>query len=113
MTHQRPTCSICWWGPGVGNVDMNDVQNNVKTKFWWAWSMWAGVPGLVMGSCILEIDRIVIRVVQYQFDVNRCRNEEVNVQCSIGKSVGGDTRGLDHQTGLNFHDAEIAQGVDH
>jgi len=30
--------------------------------------------GLVMGSCIVEIDRTVIREVQYQFEVNRCRN---------------------------------------
>jgi len=33
-----------------------------------------------MGPCIVEIDRIVIREVQYQFEVNRCRNEEVNVK---------------------------------
>ncbi|KAH3871358.1 hypothetical protein DPMN_034557 [Dreissena polymorpha] len=32
---------------------------------------------LVMGPCIVEIDRIVIREVQYQLEVNRCRNEEV------------------------------------
>ncbi|KAH3795251.1 hypothetical protein DPMN_148799 [Dreissena polymorpha] len=58
-----------------------------------AWSMWAGrprvdrvvirdihAPGLVMGPCIVEIDRFVIRDVQYQFTVNRCRNEEVYVK---------------------------------
>ena len=28
-----------------------------------------GAPGLVMGPCIVEIDRIVIREVQYQFEV--------------------------------------------
>ncbi len=28
-----------------------------------------------MGPCIVEIGRIVIRYVQYQFEVNRCRNE--------------------------------------
>ncbi|KAH3805214.1 hypothetical protein DPMN_133511 [Dreissena polymorpha] len=39
-----------------------------------------GTPGLVMGPCIVEIDRIVIRDVQYQLEVNRCRNEEVNVK---------------------------------
>ena len=33
-----------------------------------------------MGPCMVEIDRIVIREVQYQFEVNRCRNEEVNVK---------------------------------
>ncbi|KAH3864407.1 hypothetical protein DPMN_027424 [Dreissena polymorpha] len=32
---------------------------------------------LVMGPCIVEINHIVIREVQYQFEVNRCRNEEV------------------------------------
>ncbi|KAH3836315.1 hypothetical protein DPMN_109685 [Dreissena polymorpha] len=32
---------------------------------------------LVMVPCIVEIDRIVIREVQYQFEVNRCRNEEI------------------------------------
>ncbi|KAH3867790.1 hypothetical protein DPMN_030927 [Dreissena polymorpha] len=31
---------------------------------------------LVMGPFIVEIDRIVIKDVQYQFEVNRCRNEE-------------------------------------
>ena len=39
-----------------------------------------GAPGLVMGPGTVEIDRIVIRDVQYQFEVNRCRNEEVNVK---------------------------------
>ncbi|KAH3826902.1 hypothetical protein DPMN_128829 [Dreissena polymorpha] len=33
--------------------------------------------GIVMGPCIVEIDRIVIREVQYQLDVNWYRNEEV------------------------------------
>ncbi|KAH3848545.1 hypothetical protein DPMN_090912 [Dreissena polymorpha] len=32
---------------------------------------------LVMGPCIVEIDHIVLREVQYQFEVNRCRNEEI------------------------------------
>ncbi|KAH3846283.1 hypothetical protein DPMN_088582 [Dreissena polymorpha] len=35
---------------------------------------------LVMGPNIVEIDRIVIRDVQYKFEVIRCRNEEVNTQ---------------------------------
>ena len=39
-----------------------------------------GAPGLGMGPCMVEIDRIVIREVQYQFEVNQCRNEEVNVK---------------------------------
>ncbi|KAH3770739.1 hypothetical protein DPMN_172032 [Dreissena polymorpha] len=39
-----------------------------------------GAPGLEIGPCIVEIDRIVIRDVQYQYEVNRCRNEEVIVK---------------------------------
>ncbi|KAH3791621.1 hypothetical protein DPMN_145109 [Dreissena polymorpha] len=42
-----------------------------KQNFGWAWSMWAGRP---------RIYRIVIRDFQYHFEVNRCRNEEVNVK---------------------------------
>ncbi|KAH3806563.1 hypothetical protein DPMN_134886 [Dreissena polymorpha] len=49
-----------------------------------------GAPGLVMGPCIVEIDFIVIRDVQYQFEVNPCRNEEVYFQGSSAYSVGGD-----------------------
>ncbi|KAH3854302.1 hypothetical protein DPMN_096839 [Dreissena polymorpha] len=30
-----------------------------------------------MGPCIVEIDFIVIREVQYQFEVNQCRNKEI------------------------------------
>ena len=43
-----------------------------------------GALGLVMGPCIAEIDRIVIREVQYQFEVNRCRNEEIIVKGNFG-----------------------------
>ncbi|KAH3832021.1 hypothetical protein DPMN_105295 [Dreissena polymorpha] len=43
-----------------------------------------GASGLVLGPCIVEIDRIVIREVQYQFEVNRCRNEEIIVKCNFG-----------------------------
>ncbi|KAH3853654.1 hypothetical protein DPMN_096186 [Dreissena polymorpha] len=39
-----------------------------------------GAPGLVMGPCIVEIYRIIIRDVQCQFEVNRCKNEEVIVK---------------------------------
>ncbi|KAH3855804.1 hypothetical protein DPMN_098373 [Dreissena polymorpha] len=39
---------------------------------------------LVMGPCIVEIDRIVIREVQYQLEVNRCRNEEIIVKDNFG-----------------------------
>ncbi|KAH3787061.1 hypothetical protein DPMN_165180 [Dreissena polymorpha] len=47
----------------------------LKQNFVWAWSMWAVRP---------RIDRIVIRVVQYQLEVNRCRNEEVIVKGNFG-----------------------------
>ncbi|KAH3890988.1 hypothetical protein DPMN_015079 [Dreissena polymorpha] len=56
----------------------------LKQNYFWAWSMWAGRP---------RIDRIVIRDVQYQLDVNRCRNEEVNaekVARTDGRTDGGD-----------------------
>ncbi|KAH3872557.1 hypothetical protein DPMN_035776 [Dreissena polymorpha] len=41
-------------------------------------------PHLVMGPCIVEINRIVIREVQYQFEVYRCRNEEIIVKGNFG-----------------------------
>ncbi|KAH3834963.1 hypothetical protein DPMN_108296, partial [Dreissena polymorpha] len=37
-----------------------------------------------MGPCVVEINRIVIREVQYQFEVNRCRNEEIIVKGKFG-----------------------------
>ncbi|KAH3870267.1 hypothetical protein DPMN_033449 [Dreissena polymorpha] len=43
-----------------------------------------GAPGWIMGPCIVEIDRIVIREVQYQLEVNQCRNEEVLVKGNFG-----------------------------
>ncbi|KAH3824034.1 hypothetical protein DPMN_125862 [Dreissena polymorpha] len=43
-----------------------------------------GAPGLVMGPCIVKIDRIVIREVQYQLEVNQCRNEEITVKGNFG-----------------------------
>ncbi|KAH3768998.1 hypothetical protein DPMN_170243 [Dreissena polymorpha] len=39
---------------------------------------------LVMGPCIVEIDCIVIKEVQYQFEVNLCRNEEIIVKGNFG-----------------------------
>ncbi|KAH3795468.1 hypothetical protein DPMN_149020 [Dreissena polymorpha] len=58
-----------WTGPWVGNVD-----NGGRGLFW------RGAPVLVKGPYIVEIDLIVIRDIQYQFEVNRCRNEEVYVK---------------------------------
>ncbi|KAH3842992.1 hypothetical protein DPMN_116498 [Dreissena polymorpha] len=45
-------------------------------------SFMKGAPGLVMGPCI--VDCIVIREVQYQLEVNRCRNEEIIVKGNFG-----------------------------
>ncbi|KAH3847679.1 hypothetical protein DPMN_090010 [Dreissena polymorpha] len=72
----------------------------VKGNFGWVWPMWVGrlrvgngamhnvcprgAPGLLMGPCIVEIDRIVIREFHYQFEVNRCRNEEIIVKGNFG-----------------------------
>ncbi|KAH3837817.1 hypothetical protein DPMN_111218 [Dreissena polymorpha] len=86
-------------------LEVNRCRNEeiiVKDNFGWVWPIMGGVPqvkidfivirdailggrglcgrgfpGLVMGPCIAEIDRIVIREVQYQFEVNRCRNKEI------------------------------------
>ncbi|KAH3868731.1 hypothetical protein DPMN_031883 [Dreissena polymorpha] len=41
-------------------------------------------PGLVIAPCIVEIDCIVIKEVQYQFEVNQCRNEEIIVKGNFG-----------------------------
>ncbi|KAH3722065.1 hypothetical protein DPMN_065015 [Dreissena polymorpha] len=56
-----------------------------KRQFWVGVAYYGrGAPGLVMGPYIVEIDRIVIRDVQYQFEVNRCRNEEIIVKAILG-----------------------------
>ncbi|KAH3830908.1 hypothetical protein DPMN_104164 [Dreissena polymorpha] len=76
--------------------EINRCRNEeiiVKGNYGWAWPMWAGRP---------RIDRIVIRDVQYQFkawpmwpecprlkltyqfEVNRCRNEEIIVKGNFG-----------------------------
>ncbi|KAH3723962.1 hypothetical protein DPMN_049760 [Dreissena polymorpha] len=70
MARQRPT--------RVPQVDIDQVNwcRNEKVI--------QGAPGLVMGPCIVEIDRIVIREVQYQFEVNRCRNEEIIIKAVLG-----------------------------
>ncbi|KAH3783489.1 hypothetical protein DPMN_161427 [Dreissena polymorpha] len=90
--------------------EVNRCRNEeiiVKGNFGWAWPMWAGRlrivnqcrneeivkgnfgwvicgRGLLMGPCIADIDRIVIREVQYQFEVNRCRNKEIIVKGNFG-----------------------------
>ncbi|KAH3896411.1 hypothetical protein DPMN_020588 [Dreissena polymorpha] len=96
-------------GPCIVEIDriaIREVQyqlevNRLKGSFGWVWPMWAGCP---------RIDRIVIRIVQYQLEVNRinfglvwpiwaghprvevqyqlevdrCRNEEVIVKGIFG-----------------------------
>ncbi|KAH3806340.1 hypothetical protein DPMN_134659 [Dreissena polymorpha] len=66
-----------WAGcPRIDRIVIRECRNEeiiVKGNFGWAWPMWPGRP---------RIDRIVIREAQYQFEVNRCRNEEVNFQGS-------------------------------
>ncbi|KAH3872658.1 hypothetical protein DPMN_035878 [Dreissena polymorpha] len=57
------------------------IRDLCLKKIGWAWSMWAGRP---------RIDRIVIREVQYQLEVNRCRNEEVGrprIDCIVIRIV--------------------------
>ncbi|KAH3807349.1 hypothetical protein DPMN_135687 [Dreissena polymorpha] len=89
MARQRPTRV-----PHVEIDQVNWCRNEeiiVNGNFGWVWPMWGGsAPGLGMGPCMVEIDRIVITEVQYQFEVNRCGNKEVNFQGSSAYSVGGD-----------------------
>ncbi|KAH3866621.1 hypothetical protein DPMN_029719 [Dreissena polymorpha] len=86
-----------WAGrPRVVNGAMHKVQYQfevnrcrnekiiVKGNFGGCCLCGRGAPGLVMGPCIVEIDRIVIREVKYQLDVNRCRNEDIIVKGNFG-----------------------------
>ncbi|KAH3826174.1 hypothetical protein DPMN_128070 [Dreissena polymorpha] len=82
-----------------GNGAMHMIR--LKGNAGWVRPMWAvpwvrvvirdiqrGAPGLIIGPCIVEIDRFVIRDIKYQFQVNRCRNAEVNFQGSMSRSDG-------------------------
>ncbi|KAH3704046.1 hypothetical protein DPMN_079101 [Dreissena polymorpha] len=81
-------CGLLWAGPPmVGNGAIHNVHTLYSTTNITrngAAEADAGAPGLVMGPCIVEIDRIVIREVQYQLQVNRCRNEEIIVKGKFG-----------------------------
>ncbi|KAH3882579.1 hypothetical protein DPMN_006521 [Dreissena polymorpha] len=81
-------CNFGWAGrPRINRIVIREVQNEeiiVKGNFEWARPMWAGAPVLVMEPCIAEIDRIVIRQVQDQFEVNRFRNEEIIIKGNFG-----------------------------
>ncbi|KAH3748945.1 hypothetical protein DPMN_183434 [Dreissena polymorpha] len=57
--------------------------------------MWAGHP---------RIDRIVIREVQYQFRVNRCRNEEIVVKGNLGGGVAYIRRIVIREVQYQFED---------
>ncbi|KAH3882687.1 hypothetical protein DPMN_006631 [Dreissena polymorpha] len=70
--------------PRVGKRAMHKVQYQFEAILGGRDLCGRGAPGLVMGPCIVEINRIVIREVQYQFEVNRCRNEEVIVNGNFG-----------------------------
>ncbi|KAH3784495.1 hypothetical protein DPMN_162451 [Dreissena polymorpha] len=56
-----------------GRFRVGNGTIHIKGNFGWVWSMWAGRP---------RIDCIVIRHVQYKFEVNRRRNKEVNLPYS-------------------------------
>ncbi|KAH3775809.1 hypothetical protein DPMN_177215 [Dreissena polymorpha] len=62
-------------GPCIVGIDLLIRSELLKGNFGWVWPMWAGRP---------RIDRIVIREVQYQLEVNRCRNEEIIVKGNFG-----------------------------
>ncbi|KAH3833304.1 hypothetical protein DPMN_106610 [Dreissena polymorpha] len=79
-----------WWAwpmwagrPRLDRIVISEVQYQfeviVKGNFGWAWPMWVGRPDLVMGPCIVEIN--------YQLEVNRCRNEEIIVKDNFGWGV--------------------------
>ncbi|KAH3866813.1 hypothetical protein DPMN_029936 [Dreissena polymorpha] len=59
----------------IYNSRANHEEVVVKGNFGWVWPMWARCP---------RIDSIVIREVQYQFEVNLCRNEEIIVKGNFG-----------------------------
>ncbi|KAH3883148.1 hypothetical protein DPMN_007098 [Dreissena polymorpha] len=72
--------------PCIAEIDcivIRECRNEkiiVKGNFGCVWPMWSGPP---------RIDRMVIREVQYQYEVNQCRNEEVNFQGSSANSMDG------------------------
>ncbi|KAH3746337.1 hypothetical protein DPMN_180744 [Dreissena polymorpha] len=94
----------------VNRCRNEEIIHVVKGNFGWVWSMWAGRPRVGNDPCIVEVDRIIIREVQYQFElrltvlscivdeidriviresqyqfeVNRCGNEEIIVKGNFG-----------------------------
>ncbi|KAH3853225.1 hypothetical protein DPMN_095748 [Dreissena polymorpha] len=70
MALQRPTRLVM----GLCIIEIEHILKGIS-NFGCVWSMWAGRP---------RIDRIVISEAQYQFEVNRCRNEEIIVKGNFG-----------------------------
>ncbi|KAH3890782.1 hypothetical protein DPMN_014870 [Dreissena polymorpha] len=64
-----------------------------------------GAPGLVMGPCIVEIDRFVIRDVQYQFEEIIFRN--LNAKCD--GHTGGQTDGQCNHYMPSFFQGSMAR----
>ncbi|KAH3818944.1 hypothetical protein DPMN_120672 [Dreissena polymorpha] len=87
-------CGLCGWGvpglvmgPCIVEIYLNRCRNEeiiVKGNFGWVWPMWVGRLRVGNGAMHIEIDRIVIREFQYQFEVNHCRNEEIIVKGNFG-----------------------------
>ncbi|KAH3808140.1 hypothetical protein DPMN_136491 [Dreissena polymorpha] len=80
----------------------------LKQNFGWAWSMWVERLRVGNGPWIIEIDRIVIREVQYELEVYRCRNE-VNFKGSSANSVGEDNGGDCHGSSANSEGGDSGQ----
>ncbi|KAH3699948.1 hypothetical protein DPMN_074909 [Dreissena polymorpha] len=68
-------------------LEVNGLKGNVR----WVWPMWAGRPRIDRIVITYKSDDRIRSTVQYQFDVNRCRNEEVNFQGS--SVINGQTDG--------------------
>ncbi|KAH3797607.1 hypothetical protein DPMN_151191 [Dreissena polymorpha] len=103
LTQGRPRVDYWPCMVEIDRIGIKEVQKKeviVKGNFGWVCLRGRGAPGLILGSCIVEIDRIVIREailegrprvgngamhkVQYQFEVNRCRNKEIIVKGNFG-----------------------------
>ncbi|KAH3850078.1 hypothetical protein DPMN_092484 [Dreissena polymorpha] len=69
----------------ITKVQYQFEVNPLMEIFWWVWPMWAGRPRVGNGAMHGEV--------QYQFEVNRCRNKEVNLPLARtdGRTDGGRT----------------------
>ncbi|KAH3884587.1 hypothetical protein DPMN_008570 [Dreissena polymorpha] len=79
-------------GPCIVEIDRIVIKRSscrneeviVKGNFGWVWPMWVERLRVGYGAMHIEIDRIVIREFQYQFEVNLCRNEEIILKGNFG-----------------------------